>query len=47
MSFSDKRVQFGLGQEKAIAEIEIRWPSGAGLKIGALSANQVLELEEP
>jgi len=28
MSSSDKRVHFGLGTEKAIQSLEIRWPSG-------------------
>jgi hypothetical protein len=29
MSSSDKRVHFGLGAEKEIRSLEIRWPRGA------------------
>ncbi len=47
MSSSDKRVHFGLGQEKAIKEIEIRWPSGVIQKLTGISIDQVLKVEEP
>jgi len=47
MSSSDRRVHFGLGQEKIIKEIEIHWPGGATRKLNAISADHVLTVEEP
>jgi enediyne biosynthesis protein E4 len=47
MSSSDKRLHFGLGQEKEIREIEIRWPGGAVQKLTPISADQVLKAEQP
>ncbi len=47
MSSSDKRVHLGLGKEKEIKEIEIRWPSGTIQKLGSVSVDQVLKVEEP
>jgi len=47
MSSSDKRLHFGLGQEKEIREIEIRWPGGAVQKLTPTSADQVLKVEQP
>ncbi len=47
MSSSDKRVHFGLGQEKEIREIEIRWPGGTMQKLTSISADQVLKVEQP
>ncbi len=47
MSSSDKRLHFGLGQEKEIREIEIRWPGGAVQKLTPISADQVLKVEQP
>ncbi|MGA2435749.1 MAG: CRTAC1 family protein, partial [Bryobacteraceae bacterium] len=47
MSSSDKRVHFGLGAEKQIREIEIRWPRGAVQKLHDVGADQFLKIEEP
>jgi len=46
-SASDKRVHFGLGAEKAIAYLEIAWPSGGVQRIESPAVNQVLHVLEP
>jgi hypothetical protein len=47
MSSSDKRVHFGLGQEKNIATLEIRWPSGIVQTLKKLRADHILTVTEP
>jgi enediyne biosynthesis protein E4 len=47
MSSSDKRLHFGLGEERDIVSLEIRWPSGRVQQVLKPVANQVLRLEEP
>jgi len=47
MSSSDKRVHFGLGGEKQIASIEIRWPRGAVQTLKDVAADRFLKVEEP
>ena len=47
MSSSDKRVHFGLGAEKRIASVEIRWPRGAVQRLSDVTADQFLKVEEP
>lgn len=47
MSSSDKRVHFGLGSEKQIRSIEIRWPRGALQQWNNIAAGQFLKVEEP
>jgi hypothetical protein len=47
MSSSDKRVHFGLGAEKQIGSIEIRWPRGALQQLTNIAADQFLKVEEP
>ena len=47
MSTSDKRVHFGLGPEKTIRNLEIRWPSGQLQQVPAPPADRVLEVTEP
>ncbi len=47
LSSSDKRVHFGLGPDSAISAIEILWPSGIKQKLTAVSADQVLHVDEP
>ena len=47
LSASDKRVHFGLGSDRSIKELEIRWPSGAVQRLKNLETNQVLTVEEP
>jgi enediyne biosynthesis protein E4 len=44
---SDSRVHFGLGGNKRIRELEIRWPSGIRQMLRDLAADQVLTVEEP
>ncbi|MEJ7710194.1 MAG: ASPIC/UnbV domain-containing protein [Pyrinomonadaceae bacterium] len=46
MSSSDKRVHFGLGRERAIKELEIRWPSGKTQRIANIAADQILKVKE-
>jgi hypothetical protein len=47
MSSSDLRVHLGLGGEKQIASIEVRWPSGAVQQLGNVAGDQILTVEEP
>lgn len=46
-SASDKRVHFGLGQEKAITTVEIRWPSGKVQVLSDLGINRQHGIVEP
>jgi hypothetical protein len=46
-SSSDKRVHFGLGADRTIREVEIRWPSRAVQVLRNVPADQVLEVKEP
>ncbi len=47
ISSSDKRVHFGLGAEKQIRSIEIRWPRGAVQKLTNVAADRFVKIEEP
>jgi hypothetical protein len=47
MSSSDRRVHFGLGREKQIASIEIRWPGGKTQQLANVEADRILKVEEP
>ena len=47
MSSSDKRVHFGLGTEKEIRAIEIRWPRGKVQLLSNVKPDQFLRVEEP
>ena len=47
MSSSDRRVHFGLGREKKIASVEIRWPSGKVQQLGKVKADRVRRVVEP
>lgn len=47
LSSSDKRVHLGLGREKAAQKIEIHWPSGIRQTLKDVSADQILEVNEP
>ncbi|MBV9766097.1 MAG: CRTAC1 family protein, partial [Acidobacteriaceae bacterium] len=47
MSSSDKRVHFGLGAEKQISSIDIRWPRGTIQRLTNIRADQFLSVEEP
>ncbi len=44
---SDPRVHFGLGKSTLIAQIEIRWPSGAQQILHDVNVDRVLEIIEP
>jgi len=46
-SSSDRRVHFGLGADRSAREIEIRWPSGTRQVLANVSADRILEVEEP
>jgi len=46
-SSSDPRVHFGLGSNKRIRTIEIRWPSGVTQTLHDVSSDQVLTVKEP
>jgi hypothetical protein len=47
LSASDKRVHFGMGQEKVAREIDIRWPSGIRQILKDVPADQILQIDEP
>jgi len=47
MSSSDKRVHFGLGAEKVIASLEIRWPGGIVQTLKKVQADRILTVTEP
>jgi hypothetical protein len=47
MSSSDKRVHFGLGGESKVSAVEIRWPSGLVQTLKAVTADQILTVDEP
>lgn len=47
MSSSDRRIHFGLGAEKKIERVEIRWPSGIVQHIERPAADQIMKVEEP
>jgi len=45
-SSSDKRVHFGLGRDKLIKEITLRWPSGTVQTLHNVKADQILKVTE-
>ena len=46
-SSSDSRVHFGLGKNKRIKEMEIRWPSGVKQVLYDVEVNRIMIIEEP
>ncbi len=46
-SANDKRVHFGLGQDKKAKLVEILWPSGIEQKLEDVAADQILTVKEP
>jgi len=46
LSSGDKRVHFGLGKEKNVESIEIRWPSGIVQTLKSIPADQILQIDE-
>ncbi len=47
LSSGDKRVHFGLGKEERVESIEIRWPSGIVQTFKSISADRILQIDEP
>ena len=47
LSSGDKRVHFGLGGDKKVRLIEVRWPSGIVQSIENVAADQILTVQEP
>jgi hypothetical protein len=47
LSASDKRVHFGLGSDRRLRRIEIRWPSGIEQTLSDVAADQILTVKEP
>jgi hypothetical protein len=47
LSASDKRVHFGLGADKLVKLLEIKWPSGAVQRLTNIRADQILAVREP
>jgi hypothetical protein len=47
LSSSDKRVHFGIGQDRTVQKIEIRWPSGTRQTLKDVRADQILQIDEP
>ena len=46
-SSSDSRVHFGLGANRSIKDMEIRWPSGIKQTLHDVSVDRVMTVEEP
>jgi enediyne biosynthesis protein E4 len=46
-SSSDCRVHFGLGTNRRVSEIQIRWPSGINQQIRNAEVDRVMTIEEP
>jgi len=46
VSSSDKRVHFGLGADRHVREIELRWPSGNAQVVRDVAADQILKVRE-
>jgi len=46
-SSSDSRVHFGLGENRRIKEIQIRWPGGTRQEIRNVDVDHVMTIEEP
>jgi hypothetical protein len=46
-SSSDSRVHFGLGENRRIKEIQIRWPSGIRQEVRNVDVDHVMNIEEP
>jgi enediyne biosynthesis protein E4 len=47
LSASDKRVHFGMGQERVAQKIEILWPSGIKQTLKDIPGDQILQIDEP
>lgn len=47
LSASDKRVHFGLGEDRAVRLIEVTWPSGTVQRLENVEADSVVKVVEP
>jgi len=47
LSASDKRVHFGLGNDRRVRQIEIRWPNGTIQTLNDVAADQILTVKQP
>jgi hypothetical protein len=47
LSAGDRRVHLGLGEEKGVQSIEIRWPSGIVQRLTDVAVDQILTVTEP
>jgi hypothetical protein len=47
LSSNDKRVHFGLGPNREVKLLELRWPSGKVQRLENVAADQVLTVREP
>jgi hypothetical protein len=47
LSASDKRVHFGLGRDRAVKLIELKWPSGKVQRLTNVAADRVVKVREP
>ena len=47
MSSSDRRAHFGLGSEKEIDHVDIRWPSGIVQRLAHPAVDRIMKVEEP
>jgi len=46
-SSSDSRVHFGLGKNRVVKDIEVRWPSGIKEVLHNVATDQILTVDEP
>jgi enediyne biosynthesis protein E4 len=47
LSASDKRIHFGLGSDRGVRQIEIRWPNGATQRLNDVAADQIVSVKQP
>ena len=47
LSASDRRVHFGLGAEKLVKSLEVRWPGGATQRLADVAVNKEVTITEP
>jgi hypothetical protein len=47
LSASDRRVHLGLGEERGVQSIEIRWPSGIVQRLTDIAVDRILTVSEP
>jgi hypothetical protein len=46
LSASDKRIHFGLGSDRRVRQIEIRWPNGATQTLNDVAADQIVTVKQ-